>query len=134
MCPILCVCGSLLCWWACRFDLDRDFVLVLSQTISEVFRAAGGDAEMGDWTGFLAAASTSMPSVVLHDRLMTDAALGAAALGAAAGAPIKTEHSYCSLDSADMDANGDADADSNPDSEMTALSASMDGELNADLS
>lgn len=33
------------------------------------------------------------PQVILHDRLMTDAALGTTTL------PIKSEHSYCSLTS-----------------------------------
>lgn len=40
------------------------------------------DSEMGDWL----IERDSKLGVVLHDRLMTDAALGAA--------PIKTEHSY----------------------------------------
>ena len=40
------------------------------------------DSDMGDWL----IERDSKLGVVLHDRLMTDAALGAA--------PIKTEHSY----------------------------------------
>lgn len=40
------------------------------------------DSEMGDWL----IERDSKLGVILHDRLMTDAALGAA--------PIKTEHSY----------------------------------------
>lgn len=48
------------------------------QTISEVLEAA--DKEWQEEV---------KPQVILHDRLMTDAALGTA--------PIKAEHSYCSL-------------------------------------
>ena len=52
--------------------------------MTEVFKVAVDD----DWnptTGLL----DVKPQVILHDRLMTDAALG--------NIPIKTEHSYCSL-------------------------------------
>lgn len=47
----------------------------------EVFKVQGDE----EWS---AALLDVKPQVILHDRLMTDAALGTA--------PIKTEHSYCS--------------------------------------
>lgn len=51
--------------------------------MSDVFSKGAGD---DDWSSALLDVK---PQVILHDRLMTDAALGTA--------PIKTEHSYCSL-------------------------------------
>lgn len=50
--------------------------------MSDVFSKGADD----DWSSGLLDVK---PQVILHDRLMTDAALGTA--------PIKTEHSYCSL-------------------------------------
>ncbi|XP_068082885.1 cyclic AMP response element-binding protein A [Anabrus simplex] len=74
-----------------------------SMAITEVFKVAA-DAELQEWS---AALLDVKPQVVLHDRLMTDAALGTM--------PIKTEHSY-SLAS---------DGDSVPDSPLS-LEKEMD--------
>lgn len=69
--------------------------------MNEVFKVQGEE----DWS---AALLDVKPHVILHDRLMTDAALGTA--------PIKSEHSYCSLT-----VNG---SDSPPDSPLE-----MEGQL-----
>lgn len=75
------------------------------QTMQDVLRVnAAGDLTV-EWN-FL---EKDLPGVVLHDKLMTDAALGTR--------PIKTEHSY-SLTS---------DGDSLPDSPIS--SHKMDGNL-----
>nr|CAD7194847.1 unnamed protein product [Timema douglasi] len=72
----------------------------------DVFRAVG-DTDMHDWgPGLL----DVKPHVILHDRLISDAALGKM--------PVKTEHSY-SLSS--------SDGDSIPDSPLS-VDNSMDGE------
>lgn len=71
----------------------------------DVLREDGSDCWSG--SGLL---DTKLPGVVLHDRLMTDAALGAV--------PIKTEHSY-SLAS---------DGDSMPESPIS-LETMEDGEF-----
>lgn len=80
------------------------------QTINDVFKTAT-DTDL-DWSGLLQAT----PSVILHDRLMTEASIGHPA--AMHATPIKAEHSYCSLGE---------DTDSTPDSELS-LSARMDGQ------
>lgn len=80
----------------------------LEPAINEVFKSAA-DNDLADWSGLLQAT----PSVILHDRLMTEASLGHPAAGAT---PIKAEHSYCSLGE---------DTDSTPDSELS-LSSRMD--------
>lgn len=67
------------------------------QAITEAFRGSS-DADLQEWG---AAFLDVKPQVILHDRLMTDAALGTV--------PIKTEHSY-SLNS---------DGDSSPDSPIS---------------
>jgi len=72
----------------------------------DVLREDGPDCWSGG--GLL---DSKMPGVVLHDRLMTDAALGAV--------PIKTEHSY-SLAS---------DGDSMPESPIS-LETMEDGQFN----
>ncbi|EEB13844.1 Cyclic AMP-dependent transcription factor ATF-6 beta, putative [Pediculus humanus corporis] len=66
-------------------------------SITEVFRGTS-DSDLQEWS---AAFLDVKPQVILHDRLMTDAALGTV--------PIKTEHSY-SLNS---------DGDSSPDSPIS---------------
>lgn len=76
-----------------------------SQVMHDVLREDGSDCWSGG--GLL---DTKLPGVVLHDRLMTDAALGAV--------PIKTEHSY-SLAS---------DGDSMPESPIS-LETMDDGEF-----
>jgi hypothetical protein len=77
--------------------------LLLFQAISEAFKMAS-DPDL-EWTATILDVK---PQVILHDRLMTDAALGTA--------PIKSEHSY-SLTS---------DGDSIPDSPLS-LDNKMDG-------
>ncbi|KAK6637588.1 hypothetical protein RUM44_008010 [Polyplax serrata] len=67
------------------------------ESITEVFRGTS-DSDLQEWS---AAFLDVKPQVILHDRLMTDAALGTV--------PIKTEHSY-SLNS---------DGDSSPDSPIS---------------
>lgn len=52
------------------------------QAMQEVLKMQTGDMTI-EWTYM---DSKDLPAVVLHDRLMTDAALGTR--------PIKTEHSY----------------------------------------
>ncbi|XP_047003678.1 cyclic AMP response element-binding protein A-like [Schistocerca americana] len=88
------------------------------ETGMDVFR----DADDPDWgCGLLDA----RPHVVLYDRLMTDAALGAA------GAPIKSEHSYSLASDGDHDHDHDAaDADSPPDSPLSLdrVMDAMEGE------
>lgn len=84
-------------------DLKELWDSDLEPAINEVLQSAS-DPDLADWSGLLQAT----PSVILHDRLMTDAALGAVI-------PIKAEHSY---------AMGE-DTDSTPDSELS-LSARMD--------
>lgn len=51
--------------------------------MSDVLNKVPGDEDWGS------ALLDVKPQVILHDRLMTDAALGTM--------PIKSEHSYCSL-------------------------------------
>lgn len=69
----------------------------LDPAITEAFRGSS-DSDLQEWG---AAFLDVKPQVILHDRLMTDAALGTV--------PIKTEHSY-SLNS---------DGDSSPDSPIS---------------
>ncbi|XP_034241186.1 cyclic AMP response element-binding protein A-like isoform X2 [Thrips palmi] len=89
-------------------DLKELWDSDLEPTINDVFKTAA-DADL-DWSGLLQAT----PSVILHDRLMTEASIGHPA--GMHATPIKAEHSYCSLGE---------DTDSTPDSELS-LSARMD--------
>lgn len=89
-------------------DLKELWDSDLEPAINDVFKTAA-DADL-DWSGLLQAT----PSVILHDRLMTEASIGHPA--AMHATPIKAEHSYCSLGE---------DTDSTPDSELS-LSARMD--------
>lgn len=84
-------------------DLKELWDSDLDPAITEVFKVAA-DADLQEWS---AALLDVKPQVILHDRLMTDAALGTM--------PIKTEHSY-SLTS---------DGDSMPDSPLS-LEKEMD--------
>jgi hypothetical protein len=79
-------------------------IFCVFQVMHDVLREDGTDCWSGG--GLL---DSKLPGVVLHDRLMTDAALGAV--------PIKTEHSY-SLAS---------DGDSMPESPIS-LETMEDGE------
>lgn len=66
--------------------------------MTEVFKVSADD----EWNA--AGLLDVKPQVILHDRLMTDAALGTI--------PIKTEHSYCSL------TTSSSEVDSGPDSPL----------------
>ncbi|KAK6625891.1 hypothetical protein RUM43_006190 [Polyplax serrata] len=74
-----------------------ELIRINTISITEVFRGTS-DSDLQEWS---AAFLDVKPQVILHDRLMTDAALGTV--------PIKTEHSY-SLNS---------DGDSSPDSPIS---------------
>uniref|UniRef100_A0A1B6CNW0 BZIP domain-containing protein n=1 Tax=Clastoptera arizonana TaxID=38151 RepID=A0A1B6CNW0_9HEMI len=63
--------------------------------MTEVFKESSDD----DWNSGLLDVK---PQVILHDRLMTDAALGTI--------PIKTEHSYCSLTASSSEVDSDPDS------------------------
>ena len=94
------------CWTISNFRLSQ-VLLFIFQAISEAFKMAT-DPDL-EWTATILDVK---PQVILHDRLMTDAALGTV--------PIKSEHSY-SLTS---------DGDSIPDSPLS-LDNKMDGEHNS---
>jgi len=86
------------------FQMFASHKCFVFQAISEAFKMAT-DPDL-EWTATILDVK---PQVILHDRLMTDAALGTV--------PIKSEHSY-SLTS---------DGDSIPDSPLS-LDNKMDGE------
>jgi hypothetical protein len=87
----------------CKQEISLLTNVIVFQAITEAFKMAA-DPDL-EWTATILDVK---PQVILHDRLMTDAALGTA--------PIKTEHSY-SLTS---------DGDSIPDSPLS-LDNKMDG-------
>ncbi|XP_022187486.2 cyclic AMP response element-binding protein A isoform X2 [Nilaparvata lugens] len=80
-------------WKMDCFSVDKSFYDIAASDLKELWETDLDGPMVTDVLNDDDWQEEVKPVVVLHDRLMTDAALGTA--------PIKVEHSYCSLDSSD---------------------------------